>query len=162
MFHSPMITIVVLGILFSLPGGPVARGQVLAPETDPVLDTLDDEIKSFLEAVSLGQVQSAYDELLLGSHLAKQDKALKKLVEQTQELQSKYGEYRAFEQIAARRIGNDLVLLKYLYKCEHFPVVWYFTFYRTPGETPPENSNWRVVIVRFDTELELLGYGGGK
>ena len=60
-------------------------------------------------------------------------------------------------------IGNDLVLMKYLYKCETFPVVWYFTFYRTSprGErTADTGDSWRVIIVRFDTELELLGLDG--
>jgi hypothetical protein len=55
-------------------------------------------------------------------------------------------------------IGRDLVLLRYLYKGENFPVVWYFTFYRTTaaGETGP--GTWRTIAVRFDTDLELLGF----
>ena len=58
------------------------------------------------------------------------------------------------------RAGNEsLILMKYLYKCEDFPVVFYFTFYRKPerGDLPAEKNDWRVIIVRFDTELELLG-----
>jgi hypothetical protein len=127
---------------------------------DPVLELLDGKVKQFLEAVSMGDAQSAYQRLLAGSPLAKQTEAVKTLVEKTQGLKAKYGEYRTFERIAAKRVGNDLVLLKYLYKCEQFPVVWYFTFYRTPQrieaatETP---GAWRTVIVRFDTDLERLG-----
>jgi hypothetical protein len=90
--------------------------------------------------------------------LAKQDKALKQLTDKTKQLQTEYGRYRGYEQIAAKRIGEDLVLLRYLYKCEHFPVVWYFTFYRTstPGEPLRGSGDWRVITVRFDTKLELL------
>ena len=132
-----------------------------AQETpDPVIATLDTRVSQFLEGVSMGQTQTAYQELLTGSQLLKSTEGLKKLVEKTKELETKYGRYRAFERISAKRVGTDLVLLKYLYKCENFPVVWYFTFYRTPqrGDPPPEDKNgWRIIIVRFDTQLELLG-----
>ena len=125
-----------------------------------MLVAINARVSQFLEGVSMGQAQSAYPELLAGSRLLKQADALKDLIEKTNELDEKYGRYRAFEQIAAKRIGGDLVLLKYLYKCEDFPVVWYFTFYRTPspGETAAENEIWRVITVRFDTELELLAF----
>ena len=48
--------------------------------------------------------------------------------------------------------------MRYLYKCENFPVVWHFTFYRTPGagDARAKGAAWRVVAVRFDTELEQL------
>ena len=91
---------------------------------------------------------------------AARDGANVALIAKTDQLHELYGPYRGFEAIAARRAGKDLVFLRYLYKCENFPVVFYFTFYRTPrGEPPTETSNsWRVIIVRFDTELELLAW----
>jgi hypothetical protein len=148
--------------LLALSIGCVAVSAAFGQEKpDPVLDLLDGRVKQFLEAVSMGEQQSAYQKLLAGSPLAKQTEAVKTLVEKTQGLKPKYGEYRTFERIAAKRVGSDLVLLKYLYKCEHFPVIWYFTFYRTPqriegaGETV---GAWRVVIVRFDTDLERLAW----
>ncbi len=153
--------ILLLGWLVALvlcAGAHRVAAQDIASETDPVLTTLGDRASLFLEGVSLGQASKAYPELLAGSQLLKQKEPLQNLVEKTGELHQKYGPYRAFEQIAATRVGSDLVLLKYLYKCERFPVVWYFTYYRTPGETPAEGGTWQVIIVRFDTELELLGY----
>jgi len=140
--------------------GNISFGQDVTAQPDPVLVAIDARVSQFLEGVSMGQAQSAYPELLAGSRLLKQTDALKDLIEKTNELEQKYGRYRAFEQIAAKRIGGDLVLLKYLYKCEDFPVVWYFTFYRTPspGEAAAENEIWRVITVRFDTELELLAF----
>ncbi|HUT12649.1 MAG TPA: hypothetical protein VMY42_19290 [Thermoguttaceae bacterium] len=158
MYPPRLLTTGFLLALFLPTAARTAAAQDPAETTDPVLVALDGRIKSFLEGVSLGQTQNAYQELLADSQLAKQDQALKDLVTQTIELHAKYGEYRGFEQIAARRVGQDLVLLKYLYKCEHFPVVWYLTFYRTPPKSPPENGDWRVIIVRFDTELELLAF----
>ena len=146
--------------LLALAIGCVAASAALGQEKpDPVLDLLDGKVKQFLEAVSMGEPQSAYQRLLAGSPLAKQTEAVKSLVEKTQDLKTRYGEYRTFERIAAKRVGSDLVLLKYLYKCEHFPVIWYFTFYRTPQriESAAETAGaWRVVIVRFDNDLERL------
>ena len=125
---------------------------------DPVLDALTARVRQFLEGVSLGATQTAYQELLAGSPLAKQAEAVKALVAKTDLLEEQYGKYREFELIASRRVGKDLVLLTYLYKCEQSPVVFYFTFYRTPrSDGPTESSNnWRVITVRFDAELELL------
>jgi hypothetical protein len=146
-------------VLMCFSAGRVAPAQ---GPSDPVIDALHQRVSQFLEGVSLGTptaTSAAYQELLAGSPLAKQTKAVDALIEKTSQLQERFGPYREFEQIAARRVGNDLVLLKYLYKCENFPVVWYFTFYRTPrADIPPEtNDTWRVIIVRFDNELELLG-----
>ncbi len=133
--------------------------QGASTEPDETIAALEARVADFLEGVSSGPPQSAYDELLAGSELLKQKEALAELVKQTAELDGKYGRYKGFERIAARRIGRDLVLMRYLYKCENFPVVWYFAFYRTVGESPAENGDWRAVIVRFDTNLELLGFG---
>ncbi len=146
-----------LALAVCLSGGSGLQGQ----ETpDPVTAALDTRVSQFLEGVSMGQTQTAYQELLAGSQLLKSSDALKTLTEKTAELETKYGRYRAFERVSAKRVGADLVLLRYLYKCENFPVVWYFTFYRTPqrGDPAPEDKNaWRIIIVRFDTQLELLG-----
>ena len=149
-----------LAVLSLALAGPAASGQEPATPADPVLVDLDARISQFLEGVSMGQAQTAYQELLAGSQLLRQSDALKGLIEKTNELEEKYGRYRAFEKVAAKRVGGDLVMLKYLYKCEDFPVVWYFTFYRTPdgGAAAADTDTWRVITVRFDTELELLAF----
>ena len=127
--------------------------------SDPVITELAARVTQFLEGVSLGDTHAAYQELLRGSQLSTKTDAVESLVEKTNQLPERYGGYRAFEPISSKRVGADLVLLTYLYKCENFPVVWYFTFYRTPqsGIAAETANNWRVIIVRFDTELELLG-----
>ena len=130
------------------------------PPSDPDVQALEARVSQFLEGVSLGTTQTAYQELLVGSPLLKQTKEVEALVKKSDQLKDRYGPYREFERIAARRVGKDLILLKYLYKCENFPVVFYFTFYRTPRtDTSTEaNNTWRLIIVRFDTELELLAW----
>lgn len=136
-------------------GGRPAMAQ---PPADTDVDKLKARVDVFLEGVSRGTTKTAYEQLLAGSPLLKQTEAVEELVRKTDELKDRYGRYVEFEPIASRRVGKDLVLLRYLYKCESFPVVFYFTFYRTPRSDAPadKTGNWRVIIVRFDAELELL------
>lgn len=67
-------------------------------------------------------------------------------------LKKKYGRYVEHELIKETPVGNDLVIMQYLYKCEDHPIVWYFTFYRTTKSS----QNWFVIDVRFDTNLAVL------
>jgi hypothetical protein len=155
--HVAAHVLAVVLVLWS--GGRGASGQETGKEPDPTVVALQAKAGQFLEGVSLGRPQNAYQELLAGGPLLKQTEGLRALVEKTGEIETKYGRYRASESVAAKRIGTDLVLLRYLYKCENFPVVWHFAFYRTPnaGETLPVGGPWRVVSVRFDTDLDALG-----
>jgi hypothetical protein len=138
----------------------VGRGAIAQESSDAEVDKLQARVSRFLEGVSLGTPKPAYEELLAGSPLLRQTEAVEDLVQKTDRLEDLYGRYVEFEPIVSRRVGKDLVLLRYLYKCENFPVVFYFTFYRTPrSDVSAETSNdWRVIIVRFDTELELLAF----
>ncbi len=157
---NPATICVVLLLLAYLPA---ARCQQIP---DPMLDGLHNRARQFLEKVSQDQSDAAYEELLRDSPLMKQfqqSEKLKNLVEKTAELQAKYGEFRKIERIASRRIGENLVVLRYLFECEYFPVVWHFAFYRTPPRdslAAPLELPWRMVLVRFDTELEKLAQGG--
>lgn len=139
-----------------LAGGGVSLGQEALQEPDTEQEKLDARVNRFLDGVSAEDAQAAYEDLLAGSQLLRQ-KALTGLVEKTTELK-KYGKCHEFEQIGVKPVGKDLVLMKYLYKCEDFPVIWYFSFYRTPSGTTAtaDNGVWRIVSVRFDTRLELL------
>ncbi len=163
MYHRPVIAAGFFAVWFSLSIAGTAPGQDPPAEADPELGALDVKISNFLETVRTGEAQKAYEELLAGSQLAKQmakqDQAIQELIDKTNGLTDRYGQFCGYERISAKRIGEDLVLLRYLYKCEDFPVVWYFTFYRAsvPDETPAPPAEWRVITVRFDTKLELLG-----
>ncbi len=147
----------VVVLAFAVANARTSAAQDMNQEKDAVLTLLDGRVSQFLDSVSAGQTQTAFKELLADSQLAKQADAVKELVARTNDLEIKYGRCQGFEQVFAKRIGNDLVLMRYLYKCENLPVAWYFTFYRTP--TPgalTKNGAWRVVALRFDTKLEAL------
>ena len=72
-------------------------------------------------------------------------------------------EFRRLSQLRADHgaaLGKDLVLLRYLYKCDNFPVVWHIAYYRDQreprlGEASNGESS-RVISIRFDTDLEAL------
>jgi hypothetical protein len=138
---------------------PAPAQEVLAPPNEE-LTALDARVAGFLEAVAGGQAQAAYSDLLSGSPLLEQEKALAELIDQTTKLSGngKYGAYRSHERIGLKTVGRDLVLLRYLYKCENYPVVWYFTFYRTSSAGAPTAPSWRAIAVRFDADLDLLQY----
>lgn len=134
-------------------------GQEANASRDTTLTTLGDRVSLFFESLGRDQASEAFGELLVASTLADREDDLKAVIAQTENLATKYGPYRGAEQIGARRVGQDLVLLRYLSKYEQCPVVWTFVFYRPPplaGTTPAEPETWRVVSMEFHSEWERL------
>ena len=80
------------------------------------------------------------------------------MVAKAEQIERSYGKHQETERISAKRVGKDLVVLKYLFKCKDFPVVWHFTYYRDFSRTAlaSDVNNWVVIGVRFNTELESL------
>ncbi|MGD9723228.1 MAG: hypothetical protein AB7O59_17985 [Pirellulales bacterium] len=124
--------------------------------TDPIIGKLDNRVTQFLNSVAAGTPSAAFGELLAGSRLLEQEAAVKTLVDKAKEIPDRYGAYRESEQLSAKRLGKDLVLLKYLFKCERFPVIWYFAFYRETSRATNGDDNWVVIAVRFDTQVDTL------
>jgi hypothetical protein len=157
----PRIRFVSLCVLL-LAAIPTARPAAAADEAalvDPVVGKLHDKVMRFFDRIASGEENAAFTDLLLNSQLPEQAGAVKGLVDKSKEIISRYGARRDSEQISAKRIGKDVVLLKYLFKCEKFPVVWYFIYYRDFARvTPSSDDYWVVISVRFDTQVELLGY----
>src|SRR5690606_31536924 len=100
--------------------------------------------ESFLERVGGVDVEQAFRDLVKGGPLAEKREQLSELAREAQKLHANYGAYRGLDRVAAKTVGRDLVLLEYLYKCEQFPVVWRFAFYRDQTEqrfSAPATSN---------------------
>lgn len=139
----------------------VAAAQATDATTEEIVAAADLRAKAFLDNLSNKQtpVEQTFDALLKGGPLAGKKQAIEALVARSAGLESRYGQFRAAERIEAKRIGTDVLLAKYLYKCDNFPVVWYFTFYRDqrPATATSTTRSWSVIAVRFDTEIELLG-----
>jgi hypothetical protein len=140
-----------------------AAAQSTETTTEEIVAAADARAKAFLDNLSSKQttVEQTYETLLKGGPLASKKQAIETLVTRSAELETKYGKFRAAERIEAKRIGSDVLILKYLYKCDNFPVVWYFTFYRdqrpASAAATTTTRTWSVIAVRFDTEIELLG-----
>ena len=113
-------------------------------QDDADVKELTDRAKTFLAGLSKDAAGS-FDTLLVNSSLAGTDE-MERLTAAAKELPTKYGDFLEAERVEARRVGQDLVLLTFLYKAERFPIVWRFAFYR------PRES-WAVVSLRFDSKL---------
>lgn len=129
---------------------------VAAQEEDST-EKLAARVDGFFRNLSSPQVDAkqAFDELLVDGPLEGREEVAK-MIERVKRLDETYGKFLESEQIDAKPIGKDLVLLKYLYKAEKYPVVWYFTYYRPPMLNG-QPSDWVVISLRFDTRLDLLG-----
>ncbi len=136
-----------------------AYSQEAPAPKDEVIELLDGRVRAFFESISQGGAQQAYENLLRGSPLLGQKPdALKTLVERTNQIPNRFGRFRGFERLDARRVGKDLVLFRYIYKCEDFPIAWSILFYRpvSRADSPPDEAAWRVILLRFDTDMEQL------
>lgn len=153
-------TRVVLAALLILSTLVLARRAVAQDDPDvtgPVVAKLEDRVTRFLGAVSTGNESDAFKDLLLGSQLLEQTEAIQTLVDNSKLIKGRYGPFQESERIGAKRVGTDLILIKYLFKCEKFPVIWHFAFYRDFRRTSTATDNeWVVISVRFDTELDRL------
>jgi hypothetical protein len=87
--------------------------------------------------------------------LRDRNEEISKLIDQMPMLDQRYGAYTGHEVAAVKAIGSDLVFLRYLYKAERFPVIWYFVFYRTPVAGGLKRD-WTLISLRFDTKIEML------
>lgn len=130
-----------------------------AQQNDDVV-MLGERVEEFFDAFTdrMG-IRAAVEQLVAGGPL---EQPKDDLVKQVEQFPTRYGRFIEAEQVAARTVGEDVVLLTYLYKTEQFPLVWRFVFYRAPetsdDRTPaaPDTPLWRAVSISFDTNYTLL------
>lgn len=154
------LPLTLLGIVLLGFGSVSAQSSTpLAPE-DADLASLDTRARDFLHRIAQGQTTEAFRDLLAGTTWLDEAKdRLASLSSKAAELRATYGDCQDVERVEAHKIGTRLVVLRYLYLCERFPVVWHFIFYRPPqrhNAGSPSASSWQVIGVRFDTDLERL------
>jgi len=156
----PML--LVLALVFS----PLLSGRVACQE--PGADRTDAEVAKvrrlanrFLQSIaprSEAGLETAFSELFAGSPLAESFREptaeMQRLLEETSQIQQRFGRVQAIEWLDAKRLGEDVILLRYLFKCRDYPVLWYFTYYNDFSRSDGETKHWIVVSVRFDTDLE--------
>ena len=140
-------------------------GAQSQPLTSSLIDTgreqeIDARIRTFFETLARGSSTSAFDELLRQSPFSNYEagQASAELRKKTDELSVQYGGMLNHEKCDFKRIGDDLVLTRYISKHENSPIIWTFAFYRKPaGATSITNPNtWMFIQLHFDTDLRLL------
>ncbi len=117
---------------------------------------LDEKVKLFFDDILNGNASKAFNELLRASS---GNETLSGMKTKLDDVKTQFGEFREYEKIDTHAIGKDLVVVRYLLKCDKYPVIWTFTFYRCPlgaGALSTTPSQWFVVGLRFDTNLDML------
>ena len=143
-------------ILLVLPTWAAAQDSVSA-DLQPDVAAIREKIEAFFTqlAGSMPDAEHAVRAIIGDGPLQSRTDDVKKLIEQAQALDARVGLHKAHEPVSSRNVGSDLLFLRYLYKGEKYPVVWYFTFYRTIGSAGLK-SDWKLISLRFDTKVETL------
>ena len=148
--------LVCLAFWTALPAGAAAQDTISA-ELQPQLPAIREKIEAFFNQLTgpMPDAEHAVRAIVADGPLQSRSDDVKKLIDQAQSLDARVGLHKGHEPVSSRNIGSDLIFLRYLYKGEQFPVVWYFTFYRTIGSAGLK-SDWKLISLRFDTKVEML------
>ena len=136
-----LITIVCMSYLHFRANVAAQTGQ----ENDVLM--FQGRIQTFFTSLERSNFQLAYQDMLSGSQL----NTIQEIVQKT-EAMIKGGTRWRLEFLEAKPVGDDLILIRYLYKCDTHPVIWYFTFYRPQSGT----RTWNCIGIRFDTDYDSL------
>ncbi|MDR3233418.1 MAG: hypothetical protein LBT46_07130 [Planctomycetaceae bacterium] len=118
----------------------------------------DAKIRAFFNNLSKSDTQTALDDLLRQSPLGTPSaaKQISELKTQIDEMNIHFGSILDSEKQDVKHIGEDITVIRYILKCEQYPVIWTFTFYRKPiqplSATPILNP-WTLIELHFDTNL---------
>ncbi|MBQ9813506.1 MAG: hypothetical protein IJM54_09365 [Thermoguttaceae bacterium] len=151
-------TLVALAVLAFHDRGVAPR--VEAQQTAPANAELDSprrSIEKFFEDLTApnGNPRQAVDNFVMNTPMADNEKARSKIVDSWKTMNANFGGYVEAEEVGVRYVGADLVVFRYLCKFENYPVVWYFTFYRSRSKSTETPSNaWRLIGVRYDANLD--------
>ncbi|MHC5074889.1 MAG: hypothetical protein ACYTFM_00465 [Planctomycetota bacterium] len=128
--------IIVLGLLFC--------SAFLKSKTD-----FEVQIDQFLSRIINGEIDKAYDELLIGTMLAERAEAIGVQKQQTSQLFDTYGRLLEKEFVKKQQYGKSLIRLVYILKCEKMPLVWEFYYYKTEGK-------WQLISLKLRDDLDML------
>ena len=127
--------------------------------TDTDVTELKNNIQNFFAAldVPLGSLD-AYKTMYVGQQT--QDKGISDMADKTDEM-IKGGNRWRYEFLDYKSVGTDLIQIRYLYKCDTHPILWYFTFYRSQtgtrlGDVSPVARKWNCIGIRFDNDFDSL------
>jgi len=141
----------VLAVLLAL-GWTGTQAQVNKdPISDDELELVGRRATVFLASIGKGQLDDELSSLLERSPLLKDSRKVQQLEDALRTELRRYGAFREVEKVRLERRSDSLIRGVYLYKCQDFPLVWEFTFYR-----PSPEEGWVVIALRFHIDYEKL------
>jgi hypothetical protein len=132
--------------------------QEITSQLSIEVDKLQSGIEGFFTGLNNPMIgpEQAFN-TLVGKGPLKSKTELAGLIDKAGKLEGRYGRYTGHDVASVKTVGSDLVILRYLYKGERFPVVWHFYYYRPGnGTLPTTKGEWNLIEIRFDTNLEGL------
>ena len=149
-FRQLLLPFLLLGIVSPL------AAQERTPQQQAEVDKLQSGIEDFFKGLSSPTIgpELAFSTLVGKGPLKGKNEELTELVKKAGKLEERYGRYTGNEAASVKSIGNDLVILRYLFKGERFPLVWHFYYYRTANGAMAKD--WNLIEIRFDTNLDGL------
>lgn len=150
------ITPIVFSILVAVTS--VAVAQERTPQQQAEVEKLQMGIEDFFKSFNnpMAGPEQALNVLVGKGPLKNKSEELTALIDKASKLEARYGRYTGHDFANAKTVGNDLVILRYLYKGERFPVVWHFYYYRPGNGTALTAKDWNLIEIRFDTNLDGL------
>lgn len=137
--------------------GSTQAQETVTPELQTELEQVQKNVDLFFRNfVDKGVgIDRALRDLLVNSPLKDRREAIAALTQQAGQLEKQYGGYLGHERVAFKAYGTDLIVVRYLFKCERYPVVWHFYFYR-PSTASLIRREWTLVELRIDASLSSL------
>ena len=151
-----LVAFVVLGLRDRNVENPVVAQQSTAAYNADV-EALRESIGNFFENLSDSSkgARKAVDEFVKNSAMAENEKTRAKIADGLKTINANFGEYVSYEAIGVKTVGTDIIVFRYLYKCQDYPIVWYFTFYRPRSKSQDgPASSWNLIGFRYDTNLD--------
>ena len=133
-----------------------ASAQERTPQQQAEVEKLQIAIDDFFKGLSSPTGAEQAFNTLVGKGPLKDKKDLAPLIAKAATLEEKYGRYTGHDAASIKTLGNDLVILRYLYKGERFPTVWHFYYYRPAMGVALTPKDWNLIEIRFDTNLDGL------
>ena len=136
---------------------PAVTAQERTPQQQAEVEKLQGGIDDFFKGLNSPTIgpEQAFG-TLLGKGPLKGKPELTGLITKAGKLEDNYGRYTGHDVASVKTVGSDLVILRYLYKGERFPVVWHFYYYRSGNGAGIAAKEWNLIEIRFDTNLDGL------
>ncbi|MDO5309122.1 MAG: hypothetical protein Q4G03_06465 [Planctomycetia bacterium] len=153
------LVLIIAVVTFVSNRGEQTQTQAQMP-SGPEVDALRESIGNFFENLSDPNkgASKAINEFLKNSALNESEDVKKRIVDGLQMIDKNFGAYVSYEPIGQKAVGEDLVVFRYLYKRQNYPIVWYFTYYRPRAKTVDATStptSWTLIGFRYDANLDV-------